>query len=170
MSTPSPLAPERFPDLPPIAGVRLASAACGIRYEGRTDLMVAVLDSGTTVAGVLTRSITHGAPVAWCRSALKHGKARALVVNSGNSNTFTGKAGRDVVTATARAAAKLLKCSPQEVYISSTGVIGEPPPAEKILGGLPGAFAAVSAEGWSDAARAILTTPKLRPARSGSRS
>jgi glutamate N-acetyltransferase/amino-acid N-acetyltransferase len=85
MATPSPLAPERFPDLPPIAGVRLASAACGIRYQGRTDLMVAVLDPGTTVAGVLTRSVTHGAPVAWCRSALKHGKARALVVNSGNS-------------------------------------------------------------------------------------
>jgi glutamate N-acetyltransferase / amino-acid N-acetyltransferase len=158
MSTPSPLAPERFPDLPPIAGVRLASAACGIRYEGRTDLMVAVLDSGTTVAGVLTRSITHGAPVAWCRSALKHGKARALVVNSGNSNTFTGKAGRDVVTATARAAAKLLKCSPQEVYISSTGVIGEPPPADRILAGLPGAIGAVTADGWSEAARAIMTT------------
>ena len=158
MATPSPLAPERFPDLPPIAGVRLASAACGIRYQGRTDLMVAVLDPGTAVAGVLTRSVTHGAPVAWCRSALKHGKARALVVNSGNSNTFTGRAGRDVVTATARTAAKVLKCSPQEIYISSTGVIGEPPPADRILGGLPGAIAAVSADGWSEAARAIMTT------------
>jgi glutamate N-acetyltransferase/amino-acid N-acetyltransferase len=158
MATTSPLAPERFPDLPPITGVRLASAACGIRYQGRTDLMVAVLDPGTTVAGVLTRSLTHGAPVAWCRSALKHGKARALVVNSGNSNTFTGRAGRDVVTATARAAAKLLKCSPQEIYISSTGVIGEPPPADRILAGLPGAIAAVSTEGWSEAARAIMTT------------
>jgi len=158
MATPSPLAPERFPDLPAIAGVRLASAACGIRYQGRTDLMVAVLDPGTAVAGVLTRSVTHGAPVAWCRSALKHGKARALVVNSGNSNTFTGRAGRDVVTATARTAAKLLKCSPQEIYISSTGVIGEPPPADRILAGLPGAIAAVSADGWSEAARAIMTT------------
>ena len=158
MATTSPLAPERFPDLPPIAGVRLASAACGIRYQGRADLMVAVLDPGTTVAGVLTRSLTHGAPVAWCRSALKLGKARALVVNSGNSNTFTGRAGRDVVTATARTAAKLLKCSPQEIYISSTGVIGEPPPADRILAGLPGAIAAVSAEGWSEAARAIMTT------------
>jgi glutamate N-acetyltransferase / amino-acid N-acetyltransferase len=158
MTTPSPLAPERFPDLPPIAGVRLASAACGIRYQGRTDLMVAVLDPGTTVAGVLTRSLTHGAPVAWCRSALKHGRARALVVNSGNSNTFTGRAGREVVAATVRSAATLLKCSPREVYISSTGVIGEPPPAERILAGLPGAFASVSAQGWSEAARAILTT------------
>ncbi len=158
MATPSPLAPERFPDLPPIPGVRLASAACAIRYQGRTDLMVAVLDPGTTVAGVLTRSLTHGAPVAWCRSALKYGKARALVVNSGNSNTFTGRAGRAVVAATARSAAKLLKCSPREVYISSTGVIGEPPPADRILAGLPGAFAAVSPGGWSEAARAILTT------------
>jgi glutamate N-acetyltransferase/amino-acid N-acetyltransferase len=158
MATPSPLAPERFPDLPPIAGVRLATAACGIRYQDRSDLMVAVLDAGTTVAGVLTRSLTHGAPVAWCRSALKHGTARALVVNSGNSNTFTGRAGRAVVVATARAAAKLLKCSPQEVYISSTGVIGEPPPAERILAGLPGAFAAVSGHRWSEAARAIMTT------------
>jgi glutamate N-acetyltransferase / amino-acid N-acetyltransferase len=157
-TTASPLAPERFPELPPIAGVRLAGAACGIRYQDRTDLMVAVLDPGTTVAGVLTRSLTHGAPVAWCRSALKRGKARGIVVNSGNSNTFTGRIGRDVVTATARTAAKLLKCSPQEIYISSTGVIGEPPPAEKILAGLPAAFAAASTEGWSDAARAILTT------------
>src|SRR5262249_43506100 len=112
MATPSPLAPERFPDLPPIAGVRLASAACGIRYQDRTDLMVAVLDPGTTIAGVLTKSLTHGAPVAWCRGALKHGKARGIVVNSGNSNTFTGRAGRAVVTSTARTAAKLLKCSP----------------------------------------------------------
>ena len=158
MATPSPLAPDRFPDLPPIAGVRLASAACGIRYQNRTDLMVAVLDPGTTVAGVLTRSLTRGAPVDWCRSALKHGKARALVVNSGNSNTFTGRAGRAVVAATARATAKLLKCSPREVYISSTGVIGEPPPADRILAGLPGAFAAASAGGWSEAARAIMTT------------
>jgi len=158
MATPSPLAPERFPDLPPIAGVRLASAACGIRYQGRTDLMVAVLDPGTTIAGVLTKSLTHGAPVAWCRSALKRGKARGIVVNSGNSNTFTGKAGQAVVTATARATAKLLRCSPQEIYISSTGVIGEPPPAAKLLDGLPGAIAAVSVEGWSDAAHAIMTT------------
>src|SRR5262249_61657775 len=109
MATPSPLAPERFPDLPPIAGVRLASAACGIRYQDRTDLMVAVLEPGTTIAGVLTRSLTHGAPVAWCRSALRHGKARGVVVNSGNSNTFTGRAGRAVVTSTVRTAAKLLK-------------------------------------------------------------
>jgi len=97
MPTPSPLAPASFPDLPPIPGVRLATAACGIRYQGRTDLMVAVLEKGTTVAGVLTRSLTHGAPVEWCRQNLKHGIARAIVVNSGNSNTFTGRAGRTVV-------------------------------------------------------------------------
>jgi glutamate N-acetyltransferase / amino-acid N-acetyltransferase len=158
MTTLSPLAPEHFPKLPPIAGVKLASAACGIRYEGRNDLMVAVLDPGTSVAGVLTRSLTHGAPVAWCRAALKGGKARAIVVNSGNSNTFTGRAGQKVVEATARTIAKLVKCKPQEVFISSTGVIGEPPPAEKLLAGLPGAVAAASSDGWSEAARAILTT------------
>ncbi|MGE5202879.1 MAG: bifunctional glutamate N-acetyltransferase/amino-acid acetyltransferase ArgJ [Acidobacteriota bacterium] len=158
MPMPSPLAPAGFPELPPIAGVRLATAACGIRYQGRTDLMVAVLDPGTTVAGVLTRSLTHGAPVAWCRQCLPHGKARAIVVNSGNSNTFTGRAGRKVVEATAKTAAKLVKCSPREVYVSSTGVIGEPPAVERILAGLPGAVAAASETGWADAAKAILTT------------
>jgi len=158
MPTPSPLAPASFPDLPPIPGVRLATAACGIRYQGRTDLMVAILDPGTTVAGVLTRSLTHGAPVAWCRQNLEHGKARAVVVNSGNSNTFTGRAGRKVVEETARATARLVKCSPREVYISSTGVIGEPPAAERILAGLPGAIAAASEAGWTEAAKAILTT------------
>jgi glutamate N-acetyltransferase/amino-acid N-acetyltransferase len=158
MTTPSPLAPAAFPELPPIAGVRLASAACGIRYEGRQDLMVALLDPGTTVAGVFTRSLTAGAPVDWCRKSLVHKSARALVVNSGNSNVFTGRAGREVVAATAKTAAKLAGCKLHEVFISSTGVIGEPPSATKILDGLPGAFAAASETGWPAAARAIMTT------------
>ena len=115
-AAPSPLAPERFPELPPIAGVRLAAANCGIRYQGRRDLMVALLDPGTTVAGVFTRSLTPGAPVDWCRAALKRGKARAIVVNSGNANVFTGRAGRQVVEETAKAMAKIVGCDARGVH------------------------------------------------------
>jgi glutamate N-acetyltransferase / amino-acid N-acetyltransferase len=158
MPAPSPLAPARFPDLPPLAGVRLATAHCGIRYPGRRDLMVAVLDPGTTVAGVFTRSIMPGAPVDWCRGCLKRGKARAIVVNSGNSNVFTGRAGRAVVEETAKTMAKLLGADPREVYVASTGVIGDPPPADKIIGALAPTAAAAAPSGWSEAAQAILTT------------
>jgi glutamate N-acetyltransferase / amino-acid N-acetyltransferase len=154
----SPMAPERFPDLPPIEGVRLATAHCGIRYKGRTDLMVAVLDRGTTVAGVFTRSLMPGAPVDWCRRILRHGKARAIVVNSGVANVFTGRQGLRVVEATARAAAREIGCKPNEVYVSSTGVIGEKLPGEKITAALPASIAAASGSGWADAARAIMTT------------
>ena len=154
----SPLAPAQFPSLPPIAGVKLATAHCGIRYKGRTDLMVAVLDPGTTVAGVLTRSLTPGAPVDWCRSALKRGKARAVIVNSGIANVFTGRQGKSVVEATAKSAAKLIGCDPREIYISSTGVIGEQLPGEKIIAVLPESFSAASPTAWNDAARAIMTT------------
>ena len=157
-STISPLAPDSFPPLKPIAGVRLSATAAGIRYKNRVDLMVAVLDPGTTVAGVFTRSRTPGAPVVWCREILPRGSARAVVVNSGNSNVFTGKAGRQIVEDTAAAAAKAVGCAPHDVYISSTGVIGEVPPVEKLVDALPGAVAAVVPEGWDAAARAILTT------------
>ncbi len=156
----SPLAPAAFPELPPIAGVRLATAHCGIRYRGRRDLMIAVLDPGTTVAGVFTRSLTPGAPVDWCRAALPRGKARAIVVNSGNSNVFTGRAGRKVVEDTAKTMAAVVGCHPREIYIASTGVIGEPPPGEKIVSALaPTAkeLAATSAA-WGEAAQAIMTT------------
>jgi len=154
----SPLAPAAFPELKPIAGVRLGGFSAGIRYKGRHDLMVAVLEPGTAIGGVFTRSKTPGAPVTWCREILAHGKARVLVVNSGNSNVFTGKAGRKIVEDTAKAAAAVAGCKPNEVYISSTGVIGEVPPAEKILAAIPGAIAGVSETGWNDAAGAIMTT------------
>jgi len=154
----SPLAPARFPDLPPLAGVKLATAHCGIRYQGRRDLMVAVLDPGTTVAGVLTRSLMPGAPVDWCRACLKRGKARAIVVNSGNSNVFTGRAGRAVVEETAKAMARLVGSDPREVYVASTGVIGDPPPADKIIGALAPTAGAASPAGWAEAAQAIMTT------------
>jgi glutamate N-acetyltransferase / amino-acid N-acetyltransferase len=169
MTTLSPLAPPSHPALPPLAGVTLASAHCGIRYKERRDLMVALLDPGTTIAGVFTKSKTRGAPVDWCRAGVKRGKARAIVVNSGNSNTFTGKAGAEVVRATAAAMAKLAKCAPSEVFISSTGVIGEPPPADKIVNALPATAKAArgDAQAWREAAEAILTTdtfPKLATA------
>jgi glutamate N-acetyltransferase/amino-acid N-acetyltransferase len=102
--------------------------------------------------------LTAGAPVDWCRACLKRGKARAIVVNSGNSNTFTGRAGRKVVTDTAQAMAAIVGCHLREVYISSTGVIGEPPPGEKIIGVLAPLAKTVSATAWTEAAQAILTT------------
>ena len=137
MAATSPLAPERFPELPPIAGVRLAAYAAGIRYTGRNDLMLAELAPGSTIAGVFTRSLTAGPPVVWCRACLPGGRVRAIVVNSGNANVFTGRTGQEAVEATAAAAAKLFGCEPKEVFISSTGVIGEPPPAQKIVDALP---------------------------------
>jgi glutamate N-acetyltransferase/amino-acid N-acetyltransferase len=156
--SPSPLAPDRFPDLAPVAGVRFATAHCGIRYKGRRDLMVAVLDAGTSVAGVFTRSLTPGAPVDWCRASLPRGKARVIVVNSGNANVFTGRAGRLAAEQTAKAAAQLLGCHPREVYLSSTGVIGEPLPGEKIVAALPAAIKAAAPGAWREAAEAIMTT------------
>jgi glutamate N-acetyltransferase/amino-acid N-acetyltransferase len=158
MSAVSPLAPESFPQLAPIAGVRLAAYAAGVRYQGRNDLMLAELVPGSTVAGVFTKSTMPGQPVIWCREILPYGKARAIVVNSGNANVFTGRAGRAVVESTAATAARLLGCDPKEVYISSTGVIGEPPPADRISAALPNVIPLLSAEGWETAARAIMTT------------
>src|SRR3954453_19956150 len=104
----SPLAPTQVPEMPEIAGVRLATAAAGIRYKGRTDVLLAVLDKGTTVAGVFTRSKCPSAPVEWCRAKLKGKTARALVVNSGNANAFTGKTGRRATALTAELAAKAI--------------------------------------------------------------
>ncbi len=158
MAAVSPLAPEKFPDLPPIAGVRLAAYAAGVRYAGRNDLMVAELAPGSTIAGVLTQSTMPGQPVVWCRECLPQGKVRAIVVNSGNANVFTGRAGRAVVESTAAAAARLFGCEPREVFISSTGVIGEPPPADRISAALPKIVPLLDAGAWEAAARAIMTT------------
>ena len=158
MAALSPLAPARFPELPPIAGVRLAAFACGIRYTGRDDLMLAELAPGSAVAGVFTQSTMPGEPVIWCRECLPRGTVRAIVVNSGNANVFTGLAGRQVVESTAATAARLFGCDPKEVFIASTGVIGEPPPADRISAALPKVVSLLSAEGWEDAARAIMTT------------
>ncbi len=161
---PSPFAPARLPDVPQVPGVRLAACQAGIRYANRTDLMMAVLEPGTTVAGVLTQSKTASAPVLWCRANLAKGTARALVVNSGNANTFTGKKGAEATRITAQAAAEAVGCTPEEVYVSSTGVIGEPLDAGKFAHLLAGLAEKASASAWQDAARAIMTTdtfPKL---------
>ena len=158
MPNPSPLAPASFPTMSPIAGVRLASYAAGIRYPGRDDMMLAELAPGSTIAGVFTKSLTFGPPVGWCRECLPGGKVRAIVVNSGNANVFTGQVGRRAVESAAESAGKLLGCGPREVFISSTGVIGEPPPGERITGALPLLVKGLDAAAWEKAARAIMTT------------
>lgn len=160
----SPFAPEALPEVPEIAGVRFSAAEAGIRYKGRTDLLLALLDPGTVVAGVLTQSKTRSAPVEWCATGLKSGQARALVVNSGNANAFTGKRGQEAVEITAQAAAKAAGCAPSEVFIASTGVIGEPMDAAKFAHLLDKLAAQATPGRWQDASRAIMTTdtfPKL---------
>ena len=163
----SPLAPATQPSLPEIAGVRLATAQAGIRYKGRTDVLYVALDAGTQAAGVFTRSRCPSAPVDWCRAALEaKAGARALVVNSGNANAFTGLKGRDAVTLTAEIAGRAADCAPEAVMIASTGVIGEPLDATKFEGVLAdcAARAEPGAAAWDEAAKAIMTTdtfPKL---------
>ena len=153
----SPLAPERFPDLPPVAGVRLAVARAGYKAWERADLTFAALDDGTAVAGVLTKSKCPSPEVEWCRAALQLGQARGLVVNAGNANAFTGSRGRAAVEAIAARAAAHLGCKPSDIFIASTGVIGVPLPVDKAEAGLDAAFNAEPC-GWEEAARAIMTT------------
>ncbi len=155
----SPLAPAGFPDLPAVAGVEIATAATGLRYRGRDDLMVARLAPGTAVAGVFTRSATRGAPVLDCEAKIgadPAGAPAAFVVNAGNSNAFTGAAGAAAVAAVAGAAADALGVPEGRVFTASTGVIGEPLPAETLLAALP--TLAPAPGGWEAAARAIRTT------------
>ncbi len=153
----SPLAVP-LPELLPIAGVRLGAVAAGIRYQERTDLVMLELAPGTSVAGVFTSSKCPGAPVDWCRAALAGGKARAVVVNAGNANVFTGKAGRDTCVATAAAAAKLVGCPPKQVFVASTGVIGEVLPHDKLVAALPNLHETLRDDAWPAAARGIMTT------------
>src|SRR5208282_4586553 len=127
----SPFAPAALAELPPIPGVRLAVAEAGIKYAGRTDVLLALFPEGTQAGGVLTQSKTASAPVDWCRAQLQHGEAGALVVNSGNANAFTGWRGREAVEATAKFAAEAGACAPEQVFVASTGVIGEPLEASK---------------------------------------
>ena len=163
----SPLAPQQVPDMPAIVGVRLATAEAGIRYANRTDVLLALFDIGTTTAGVFTRSKCPSAPVEWCRANLKSGKARALVVNSGNANAFTGKSGREATRHTAQIAAKAARCKRSEVFLASTGVIGEPLDASKFVPVMEGLAARARAGDFLAAAKAIMTTdtfPKVATA------
>ncbi|UFN49690.1 bifunctional glutamate N-acetyltransferase/amino-acid acetyltransferase ArgJ [Roseomonas sp. OT10] len=147
-----------LPGLPPLAGVSLGTAAAGIRYKGRDDVMMMQLAPGTTVAGVFTSNKCPGAPVDWCRAALKGGRARAVVVNAGNANVFTGRAGTEATRATAEAAARLVGCDPSEVFLASTGVIGEALPHDRLTAALPALHGALQPDGWAAAARGIMTT------------
>jgi len=164
----SPLAPQTTPDMPEIAGVRLATAEAGIRYKNRTDVLLVTFDKGTSVAGVFTRSKCPSAPVEWCRAKLKGKTARALVVNSGNANAFTGKTGRASTKLTAEIAAKATGCSVNDVFLASTGVIGEPLDATKFNGVLDSLASGAMSGTFLDAAKAIMTTdtfPKVATAR-----
>jgi glutamate N-acetyltransferase/amino-acid N-acetyltransferase len=154
----SPLAPKTYPELPAIAGVRFATAEAGIKYKNRTDVLLVALDEGTTVAGVFTRSKCPSAAVDWCRDNLGHGKARALLVNSGNANAFTGKKGKAAVALSADIVSKSLGVAASDIFLASTGVIGEPLPAEKFAGVTDDLKSRLAPGPWMDAAKAIMTT------------
>ncbi len=163
----SPLAPKRLAELPAIAGVQLSTAATEVKYKGRDDLLLCLLEKGTAVAGVLTRSKTRSAPVDLCAANLKKGKARAIVVNASNSNAFTGKAGDKTVAATVKQACAVAACSAHEVFVASTGVIGQPLDPAPITSRLKAMAEGASGDEWMAAARAIMTTdtfPKLSTA------
>ena len=164
----SPLAPKTYPALPPIAGVRFATIAAGVRYSGRTDVMMALFDRPAAVAGVFTRSKCPSAPVDWCREHLNGGKARALIVNSGNANAFTGGVGAAAVAHVAEAAAKAIGAAPNEIFMASTGVIGEPLDATRITRVIDALVADAREDALLAAAKAIMTTdtyPKIATAR-----
>jgi glutamate N-acetyltransferase/amino-acid N-acetyltransferase len=160
----SPLAPKSYPDVPAIDGVRFATAEAGIKYRNRTDVMFAIMDEGTQAAGVFTKSRCSSAPVDWCRANLAQGKARALLVNSGNANAFTGKTGAEQVELTADIVSKALGISREQIFLASTGVIGEPLDATKFSSVMDSLKSSASPAGLLPAARAIMTTdtyPKI---------
>ena len=156
----SPLAPASFPAMPRIGGARFAAAAAGVRYQGRTDVMLALLDPGTAVAGVFTRSATRSAAVLDCQAKLggSDDTGAAILVNSGNSNAFTGRFGQEAVDAITQAVARKAGVPVARVFTASTGVIGEPLKHERITDRLDDLLGALSEDGLADAARAIMTT------------
>ena len=171
----SPLAPEKMPDLLPVKGFRLAVAESGIKYQDRPDLMLLLADQPAVIAGVLTTSRTASAPVDWCRKVLEGGTARAVFVNAGNANAFTGQAGVDTVEKTALAVADSIRASDGEVLLASTGVIGEPLDAGLMIRHLPAMQQSMNeaasshqdlGQDWEQAAEAIRTTDTFAKATS----
>ncbi len=157
----SPLAPARFPDLPTIAGVAFATARAGVKYKDRTDVMLATLAPGTRIAGVFTRSKTRSAAVLDCQEKIgahTENAGAAILVNSGNSNAFTGRAGFDSVQRVTGAVAEVLDLPQARVFTSSTGVIGVPLPDDRITAKLDELKAALAEDGMKSAASAIMTT------------
>lgn len=154
----SPLAPETFPDMPPIGGVQVSVAETKLKYKGRPDLLMMAFDEGTSVAGVYTKSLCPSAPVDWCRQHLPEGEARGLIVNAGNANAFTGQAGADACEAMVAAVADKLTCRPSRIYAASTGVIGEVLPAGDLSPFVVSMKPSTDSTAWQDAAAAILTT------------
>ena len=154
----SPLAPSSFPDCPAVAGVRSATAQAGGAYGERDDLLFVRFDAPAVVAGVFTRSKCASAPVDWCRQHIKSRSARGLVVNAGNANAFTGQRGAEAAAKTATLAAAVVGCSPQDILLASTGVIGEPLRVDQYEAILQRIGPAAGAADWSNAAGAIMTT------------
>ena len=154
----SPLAPESFPAIPPVAGVRWGVHAAGLRYHGRPDLLLLELADYTAAAGVFTRSAVPGHPVVWCRKILPKGTARAVLVNAGHANVFRGPEGDAVCLTAATAVAHALDCPVEEVYLASTGVIGARLPVERIVAAVPVLTARLREDGIALAAQAIMTT------------
>ncbi len=157
---PSPLAPTRFPDLPVVDGARFATLAAGVKYRGRTDVMLALLCPGTAIAGVFTKSSTRSAPVLDCQAKIggAHRDGAAILVNSGNANAFTGHFGQTSVDEIAQAVTDATGIPGARVFTASTGVIGEPLPHARITARLSDLNAALDAGAIGDAARAIMTT------------
>ena len=146
MNDVSPLAPERFPDLPAVAGVTMATGQCKIKSANTTDVLLVELTPGTVAAAVFTKSMTAAASVEWCRNILPEKEARGLVVNSGNANAFTGQAGVDAVNMIAGKAAELIGSRIEQIFVAQTGVIGEPIPVGRITKTLPQLHAQLGAE------------------------
>ncbi len=147
-------------------GLKISTINCGIKYKNRDDLLLVTFDDAANVSGVFTSSSMPAAPVVWCKKNITAGKARALIVNAGNANAFTGKEGEEAVLKTAEKVAKELGCKAQEVFISSTGVIGETLKVDLITAAIPQMVKNFSSDetAWDKASRAIMTTdtkPKL---------
>jgi glutamate N-acetyltransferase/amino-acid N-acetyltransferase len=156
--TVSPLAPALQPDLPEISGVKLATTGTGVKYKDRADLLLAILEPAATIAACFTTSKTASAPVEICKKNLSGGKARAIIVNAGNANAFTGKKGESSAKVIGKTVADALQCPPEQVFMASTGVIGEPLDPTSIITAVDELAQTARPDAWQQAARAIMTT------------